>query len=264
MPTTSKNSNPVISCIYVNYRSAPFLEHSLSTLFAFEKNSNFEVIVVNNDQQESGHVEQLQETFSLKVQNAFQNPGFGASANIGAEFASGEILFFVNPDTRWQENFFLAVLQKFQEAPEIGAIGIQLVSPQGIPEKETGGKTLTFLGLCGFSGHSQRKEWLSGGALFIRRDIFQELGGFDEQFFMYFEDMDFCLRLQRRGYTILLDTEHHLIHLGGQSHVTRVSQKRIYDRSLYQYTKKNWNTIHHLIFRFFHPLYRFFFPYGRN
>lgn len=244
MQTTSKTSKPEITCIYVNYHSVTLLERSLESLAGFESDTLYEVIIVNNDQQEEAEIRRIGEKFSATVLPYTQNVGFGVAVNRGATQASGSILFFVNPDTQWTEAFFQYVVSTFQNIKNLGALGIELVSPSGKKEKET--------------------EWLSGGALFIPQKVFTELGGFDERFFMYFEDKDLCLRLQQAGYQIIRDNTHTLVHFRGRSHVSKKSQKRIYDQSLYKFTKKHWPWWKYGIFRILHPFYRFLFPYGRS
>lgn len=264
MLTTSENSNPKISCIYINYRSAQFLERSLRGLFQNERSVPFEVIVVNNDKGEKELIEALQKKYPIRIFEAFHNPGFGASANAGAREAKGEILFFINPDTQWQKPLFQEITRVFENNSALGALGLQLISPKGEPETKSAGNFFVFPKFFSHPRREEKVEWVSGGALFVPINIFQELKGFDERFFMYFEDMDFCLRLQQKGYRIVLSPDQQLIHLGGKSHVTKKTQKAIYDRSLYEYTKKHWSSFQYLLFRFMHPCYRFFFPYGRS
>ncbi len=266
MPTTIENFKPEISCIYVNYRSSSLLESSLRSLLEHETSVPFEIIVVNNDRNEKKEIDELCKKYGAERIEAFQNPGFGSSINTGAAKAQGEILFFINPDTRWKSPFFPTVLDKFHSNKNIGALGIQLVSPEGVPESIKEGKVFSLSMMSFVSGTDTppRSAWVSGGALFIPKHIFQEVGGFDERFFMYFEDMDLCFRLQKQGYEIVFQDNCQIIHLGGKSHVTKASQKQIYDRSLYLYTKKHWSPFTHFFFRVFHPFYRLLFPYGRK
>jgi GT2 family glycosyltransferase len=142
-------------------------------------------------------------------------------------------------------------------------VGVQMVSSEGISEVHNAGKFFTLQNFLRLGSNEKSVEWLSGGAFFIPKKVFQELQGFDERFFMYFEDMDICLRLQKKGYKVLLHTEQELIHLGGRSHKTKKSQKKVYDQSLYKYTKKHWPFFQYVFFRIAHPVYRFLFPYGR-
>lgn len=264
MLTTSENSKPAISCIYVNYHSEGFLERSLESLVQYEIQVPFEVIIVNNDETEKTEVAVLGKKYGAKVVENFHNPGFGTAANRGAEEAEAPLLFFINPDTEWRESFFAEVSKKFAEEKNLGALGIQLISPEGIPETRAKGKVFT-LGNSFWPFFSMRQsDWLSGGALFIPANIFHEIGGFDERFFMYFEDMDLCVRLQKIGYKLALHTEQQLIHFGGKSHSTKKSQKSYYDQSLYKYTKKHWSAWQHHVFHLLHPVYRFLFPYGRK
>lgn len=219
---------------------------------------------MNNDAQEKEQIEKLRDIFSLKIHEAFDNPGFGTSANRGAQQASGDILFFINPDTEWRESFFSEVQQKFLQNNNTGAVGIQMISPQGIPESTNVEKEFLFQDMGGSFFSKERLVWLSGGALFVPKDVFRKVGGFDERFFMYFEDMDLCVRIQKSGYKLVFHTAQKITHFRGRSHCTKKSQKRLYDQSLYQYTKKNWTPAQHRIFSVFHLVYRFLFPYGRS
>lgn len=263
MPTTFENSKRGISCIYVNYASARLLERSLESMLLYEKTTPFEVIIVNNDETEKELIAPLTQKFQATLVEAFHNPGFGSAANLGARQAQYETLFFVNPDTEWKESFFPSITNLLTSTPNVGAVGVQLVSPAGIPEDRNAGKFFTLPSFFQPAAVKEQIDWLSGGALFVPKSIFQSVKGFDPRFFMYFEDMDLCLRLQKQGYKILLHKEQELIHLSGQSHKTKKSQKKLYDQSLYQYTKKHWPFFHYFFFRLAHPVYRFLFPYGR-
>jgi GT2 family glycosyltransferase len=266
MPITIENFKPEISCIYVNYRSASLLESSLRSLLEHETRVPFEVIVVNNDRNEKKEIDGLCKQYGVECIEAFQNPGFGSAINTGAAKARGEILFFINPDTQWKSALFPIILDILRTNTNIGALGIQLVSPEGVPESTKAGRAFSFP-IPPFVSESDNlpgSAWVSGGAMFIPKHIFQEVGGFDECFFMYFEDMDLCLRLQKQGYEIVFQDDCQIIHLGGKSHITKASQKQIYDRSLYLYTKKHWSPFAHFLFRVLHPFYRLTFPYGRK
>lgn len=262
MQITSENSKMDISCIYVNYRSTHFLEQSLESLFQFERDTFYEVIVVNNDHNEQQEIENLQSKFNIRVIPSLHNPGFGTSANIGAREAKGEVLFFVNPDTKWKESIFRKVLKKIDDEKKLGALGLQLVSLEGKKEEKKRKSPFSFPLAFSYSG--KELTWVSGGALFIPKEKFRIVGGFDERFFMYFEDMDLCVRLQELGFQVFSEENYELIHYGGKSHVSKKSQKKLYDRSLYQYTKKHWSFAQYYFFRVAHPFYRFLFPYGRR
>lgn len=265
MQTILKNSKVDISCIYVNYHSVQFLENSLKSLFEWEKDNSYEVIIVNSDASEEKSVALLAEKFQAKVISAFHNPGFGAAVNLGALQAEGEILFFVNPDTQWQESFFENALQVMKKEIRIGALGIQMASLNGMPEKQNCGRSLSCKSFFTPKNLFRKElDWVGGGALFVSQEAFLTVGGFDEHFFLYFEDMDFCVRLKQLGFSIAQDTAHTLIHHGGKSHANKKIQKKYYDQSMYKYAKKHWSFWEYMTFRLLHPLYRFFYPYGRN
>lgn len=263
MQITSKNSKPAISCIFVNYHSASFLRASLESLSASEEGIDYEIILVNNDKEEAKEIQSLQKQFQTKRIDAFHNPGFAAGANLGAALAAAPLLFFINPDTLWRKPFFKEIISDFEQNTTLGILGIALDSPEEW-KKTINTKLLRFPGISFFDSKPEKDEWVSGGALFIRKEIFERLNGFDERFFLYFEDMDLCKRAGENNYQVFLDTQHTLTHFSGQSHKGRKSQKKFYDQSLYRYIEKHWSKAQSTLFKNFHPLYRFFFPYGRQ
>jgi GT2 family glycosyltransferase len=273
-----------------------------------------EVLIINNDQSEEEELRRVAEKYSVTLLASPGNVGFATAANQAAVAASGELLFFVNPDTEWREPLFSKIQEHFTNQT-LGVLGIGLCSQEGLLEKGNGGNFLSWksffikgikpqskpwtrgpfvashgvLNLCypslfgnkkSFLFHSlqtvinkeppggskkqiQEVAWVSGGALACRRESFTALKGFDQRFFMYFEDMDFCKRAKESGLSVLLDQSIALIHFRGKSHSSKKSQKKIYDTSLYLYIHKHWSPVERLPFLFLHKIYRFLYPYGR-
>lgn len=262
---------PTISCIFVNYRSSQLLETSLQSLFLHEKEAFFEIIIVNNDASEAEALAGIQEQFpNVRIVQTLGNIGFAAAANQGTKLATGEILFFVNPDTRWHEAFFGQLQQLFREKEEVGVVGVALQNPQGKREAFSAGDFLTPSTLLRRALWRPRYatagqiDWVSGGAMAIRTSLFRELKGFDERFFLYFEDMDLCLRVARARKQVWYQAEYSLLHFSGKSHTGRRLQKKYYDASLRYYVQKHWSPTSSTFFTALQALYRFFYPYGRS
>lgn len=153
--------------------------------------------------------------FPVKVK-VWTNPkprGYGANHN--AAFQSCRTPFFcvLNPDILLRENPFPALIRAMKD-PEVAVCAPKIVSPAG-REEDSHRQFPDFRSLLGKAlggrngkvppgqGRSwERKSWLAGMFLFCRTDAFREIGGFDEKFFLYYEDVDFCGRLIRRGYKV--------------------------------------------------------------
>ena len=233
-----------ISIIIVNYQSVLSLEKALCSLksadILLEK---AEIIVVNNDISEENQVRLLSERFHFTSITLPVNKGFGNAANAAASVATGKILCFLNPDVEFATGSFEKLFRFFDVHKEIGVVGGRLISKDGRPETWSAGKSHTlyriFRNKCTVcpdrrywqSTHSVAVEWVSGGSLFVRADLFKELAGFDEQYFLYCEDMDLCKRVREAGYTIVSFPLISFVHEGGASRASDVARKKAYYKS---------------------------------
>ena len=256
---------PEFSLIFVNFRSVWYLSLALHKIFAIERERDlFEVIVVNNDQRETRALERLAEQFSFRLVQTKNNLGFGGGANAGAAVARGRIFGFLNPDTEWQHPMLVQMATSFEEAQQPQLLGLVLTNECGVREAWSAGvtpslgrlimrKCLPFLGdMTGIS--VEKPEWTSGGALFVSREAFQRVAGFDERFFLYFEDVDFCRRAHKVGIPLVIDARFVILHRGGRSFHSHKSQKQYYYRSQRYYFAKHRPTVEGSLLHFFHLL----------
>ncbi len=254
-------ANPKITLIFVNYRSLWYLSLALKSLFSKESDwSCFEVIVVNNDQRERTALNQLSQHFPFQILSPLENSGFGGGVNYGVKRARGNVLGFLNPDTQWPGEQLHEIYPLFLRESFSGIVGLTLMDKKGGKEQWSSGRVPTLLRLLKnnfLPFHFFRHfpvEWVSGGGLFISKDTFQDLGGFDERFFLYFEDVDLCLRAKERGAPIIQDPRYTLLHQGGKSFSSRKHQKRIFYRSQEQYFKKHRPRFEFFIVHFWHRM----------
>lgn len=236
-----------LSIIIVNYQSRKYLECCLDSIYTkIEPFFDFEVFIVNNDSRED--VGGLEERFSkLKVLQSGSNLGFGAANNLASREATGDILLFLNPDTELLSGKLSAVFEAF-ESEKMAIIGGKLVGAHGAPQEWSAGYSLS-LGrlminkLFGFNsglfGKKKALDWVSGTALFIKKAVFLELGGYDEKFFMYFEDVDLCHRARLSGYRVGYCPDFSVRHYGGASYDNRKKQKRDYYKAQDYYFQKH-------------------------
>ena len=168
-----------------------------------------------------------------------ENRGYGAACNRGARETAGEFVLFLNSDTSVSPGAVAALAAALERDPRAGAVGPRLVNPDGTPQPsiqrlptpwrifcESSGLALLSGGRGVLRGHTRTREdhgraqevtALKGAALLVRRSAFEEVGGFDETFFLYAEEADLLARLSARGYRLLYEPRARVTHQGGGS-----------------------------------------------
>lgn len=257
------DANPQITLVFVNYQSIWHLSFAVKKLFSFEgRNTSFEVIVVNNDKKERIACEELAKRLPVKVFHSSQNRGFAFGANYGAQKARGHIIGFLNPDTAWQKEQLGEIGALFIDHKVRKIVGLALLDEKGKQERFSYGKAPTLLRLLKnnllpfFSANHFPPEWVSGGALFILKDTFFDLNGFDERFFLYFEDVDLCIRAKKQGGYLDLYSQGIVSHRGGKSFSSRRAQKDFFYRSQEQYFQKHRPFFEYQFVRSWHRIVR--------
>ena len=245
---------PFFSIIYVNYKSAHYLANALKSLVENEEEQFFEVIIVNNDKDEAGAIKRLGEEFSCHIIENTDNKGFGSAVNQGASLATGQWIGLINPDTLWPRAQLLKLKESLKE--KNGLIGLRLLNKEGQEERFGSGQTISLFQLVlnhlpSFS-HKKTIGWLSGGALFFQKELWVALGGFDEKYFLYYEDVDFCERARCMGRSIEQERAFSVVHFKGKSHSSQKSQKKYYRESQEYYFLKFRPKYEQKILKLFH------------
>ncbi len=239
----------MVSIIIVNYRSKAYLDKCLFSISKYSFDEDFEIIIVNNDQKED--LTDLVDKYSrVKLYKNKKNIGFGSACNLGAQKAQGENFLFLNPDTQFMDNYIKEILIKIKQYKKVIIIGPRLVTDAGKTQEWSTGKETTFTQIIKnnlwitesrYFWESKKDifvDWVSGAAMFIKKDIFDKIGGFDENFFMYGEDMDLCAQARELGYDILYSPELTILHSGGKSRKSLIKQKIQFFKSSFYYLIK--------------------------
>lgn len=252
-----------LSIIIVTYNDCRYLIDCVGSIYEkFSDYLDWEIIIVNSDTNQD--VSRLPLDFSkIKLLDHKKNVGFGAGMNLGAKLAEGEFLFILNPDTEIISENIESVLDEFLKNTDIGIIGGGILDRKNNNQEWSAGKELSLynlirnnLGVSGskFIWHSSQKiecDWVAGTAMFIKKDLFEKLGGFDERFFMYFEDMDLCRCARKFGKKIIFFPEFKIYHGSGESYENKRLQKKHYYDSMEKYFQKNHGWLSWVIVKIF-------------
>lgn len=245
-----------LSIQIVNFSSRHYLR---KCLFSIGENLpagiEAEVLVVNNDDETLNDVtDELMEKISFRIMELQKNVGFGRAHNAGFRESQGKFILFLNPDTRILPGALQALLDVFEKNEQIGIAGPLLVDLAGKVQPDCFGSRHTPLSAVKRKIFKRGKrqefargdifetDWVSGGAMLVRRDVFEEMGGFDEKYFMYFEDVDLCLRAKKRGSKIAVVPNALVFHESGKSFASEREKKKHYYVSQDYYTKKHFGS----------------------
>jgi hypothetical protein len=256
------------SLIIINYKTLKLTTDCLQSLFLLPNQENLEIIIIDNAS-EDGSIEKLEMEFGSKVKiiKNKKNLGFAAANNQGAAISNGEFLIFLNSDTIIKEDFLNVCANVLNKHPEIGIISPQLKLLSGEVQRAACG---IFPNLYNLLTQKTKAEpvldketefyitdWVSGCALMISRDLFQKIGGWDDHFFLYYEDIDICKKAALVGFKSAIALKTSIIHLGGQSLKINPQKNKIYYQSQDYYFKKYYNVATRLLIkvaRFFYSL----------
>jgi GT2 family glycosyltransferase len=240
-----------LTIIIVSYNTKEFLKGCLDSIYVGTEKIKFEVIVVDNASSDGTQkeIQKLKYPNFTFIQNA-ANLGFSKANNVGVKKAKGRYVLFLNPDIEVHAGT-LAGMVKFMEANEdVGAATCKLIMPnqqiddashRGFPTpwnsfthfsglaKLFGGTKLFGGYNLGFMDFSRTHEIdaLAGAFMLVRREAGQEAGWWDEDYFFYGEDLDFCYMLKQYGWKIFYVPEYSILHYKGVSHGLKKVSKDI-------------------------------------
>lgn len=224
----------VLSVVIVSFNTRQILSDCLASLFRFSPGENFEVIVVDNASADGSPAMVKKDFPQVRLLVNRRNLGFGRANNQGAALARGEFILLLNSDTLVRPESLALLLAFARRQPRLGALGPGLLNADGTPQASAGSfpdlwvsfKMLFgehFFPFCRVRfaySRSRAVDWVVGAALLIKREVFRQVGGFDEKIFMYMEEVELCYRLKKAGFENFFYPEPKIVHLGGQSSVS--------------------------------------------
>ena len=220
-----------LSIIILNYNVQYFLELCLRSVEAATSNIDAEIIVVDNNSND-GSCQMVKTEFPnvILIENK-ENFGFSKGNNIGVLKAKGKFLCILNPDTVVAEDTFLKLLQFSQDKKDLGIVGCRLKNGNGIflpeskrnvPVVKVALKKILGLSKAYYANHLLKEDIaevdvLVGAFMLIKKDVYNAVGGFDEDYFMYGEDIDLSYKILKSGYKNYYYGDTVVIHFKGES-----------------------------------------------
>jgi len=236
VPEPRAESTTAIAVVLVTYESAEDLPACVASLPQAAAPHELELLVVDNASRDDSAG--LGRSLGAKVIESQANHGYSRAANRGAAETAAPWLLVANPDTLLAPGSLARLVATAEADPRIACIGPRLLNLDG-SDYPTGRRFPSLLigGLHALLGPAwpgnpatrryhltdldrtrpARVDWVSGACMLLRRSAFDEVGGFDGSYFMYFEDMDLCLRLARAGWKIVLEPRAIVEHVVGGS-----------------------------------------------
>lgn len=254
------------SVIFVQHNNGRLTLDAIRTLRQHHP-EGIEIVVVDNASTDDAGDLVTREAPGVTVIRNSVNMGFGAANNQAVRVTRGEYLCFLNNDTLCRGEVLSSAERRFAETPQLGIYAPRLVYGDGTFQLSAGslpGFWREVLEKFMYTLERRRNRlflaaiekrysvlrsvgWVTGAALLIRRTVFEEVGGFDEAMFMYFEDKDLCARVREAGYDIEFDPAVTLVHLKGGSSTGdlsaplraayRASQRRFYEKHRPRYER---------------------------
>ena len=232
-----------LSIIIVNYNVKEFLQNLIYSIKKASSGITSEIIIVDNNSEDDS-VDFIREKFlplgGIKLIANNENLGFSKANNIGLKEAKGKYLLLLNPDTVVSEDSFKKMIEFFQSNTEAGLAGCKILNPDGSLQlacrRSFPGPWTAFCKVTGLGSlfpksplfarynltylnenETYEVDAVSGSFMMMTREAYEKVGGLDEEFFMYGEDLDLCYRIQKAGLKVYYVHSTQIIHYKGES-----------------------------------------------
>ncbi len=235
-----------LSIICVNWNSLDYLRECIASIYEHSPSTSFEIIVVDNASPEGG-IETLAKEFpEIKIVESKDNLGFARANNLGFRNSTGELLLLLNPDTKVLGRALDEMCRALRSLPDAGIVGGKLLNTDLSVSTTSIQKFPTIVNQL-LNVESLRLRFpacplwdiaplfqdrttplkvdvIPGACLMVRREIFQQVGGFTEDYFIYAEDIDLNFKVNELGYSSYYVAQAQVIHHGGKSSSRQASQ----------------------------------------
>ena len=255
------DSAPLLSVVIVNINTRDWLQGCLESLEQQDVFERIQVVVVDNTSTDGSAAMVRRDFPSCELVQLEETVGFGQANNAGVRHAGAPLLLLLNPDTVVREGSLGEFIELLEEHPRCGVAGGLVYDGDGELERSTGsyptlgsmvldrllGRLPPARGLLGllserhWTGYDEarRVDWVTGACLWIRRELFEELGGFDENIYLYCDDVDLAYRARRAGAECWFFPCAPIVHYRNKAPVPR-SRKEMQRESLHYFARKHY------------------------
>lgn len=252
----------MLSVIIVNFNTARLVKDCVESIHSYPPDDEYEIIVVDNNS--SSEDKEILKKISSRVIYSPSNDGFSKANNIGAENAKGDYFLFLNPDTLVLENTLKDCLNFLKNNKKLGILGcrvdlesggLDMACKRSLPTvRNTLGHYLKLNGkIKYFSGYRRldladdyvgEVECVVGAFMMMPINVFKEVGGFCEDYFMYGEDIELCFQVLKRNYSVFYLGTSRIIHKKrASSRKSKRAKKAFYDSMKIYYDKHKKNKL---------------------
>ena len=224
-----------LNVIIVNYCTPDLVVNCVNSIVSNGIAAIRDIVVVDSCSPDNSYTELRERLANAKVVQAKKNAGYGAGVNLGATHCTSKILLVLNPDTYFEDNSICGAIEVFKADSRVAVAGLDLLYPNGARQYSSR-RFYSCLEIIGrrtpFGRHWPLKsridshlmksswetgqpfeaDWVMGTGLLVRRDVFAAIGGMDEAYFLYMEDVDLCARVWEAGFKVLCVPGARLIH----------------------------------------------------
>lgn len=267
------SGQPEVSVIIINTNTCDWLEPCLRSLRAND-DVKAQVIVVENKSDDASEEMVRQHFPEVELICNDERYGFSKNNNIGAEYAEAPLLLFLNPDTEMPQGSLRRMVDAVNaEGPKYGIFGFKIFDADQLIERSTGAfptlvsvfldKTLEHARFLQpllqrfsqrhFLGYDRRREvdWVTGACLWIRRDVFERVGGWDSNIFLYYEDADLCYRVRQEGLRSLYMSDVSMFHYHNKTPMALKRRKQLMVNGLHIFVGKHYGSLRAALYRLF-------------
>lgn len=254
-----------VSIIIVNYNSASYTVNCIKSINKHTVGLTYEIIVVDNASkiEDVTILENKLKNQDVTFIKSTENLGFGGGNDLGFKHAKGSHLAFVNNDAELTENSLLKLLTYSNENPNVGVLGLTQVDENGTKFKYAYRQFIDLSYHLFDHKHPEKHykklnkndlsqpfivDLVSGAFMFFKTEAYKKAGGFDTNIFLFYEEMDICLRLKKQGYSTIFYPNSSFIHYQGKSS-GNVALKREFTVSYLHVIKKNYNFFYYQFLR---------------
>ncbi len=240
-----------LSIAIVNYNTKIITNNCIKSILKNSKGLNYEIIIIDNASVDGSYdflVKKYKNYKNIRIIKSKKNLGFAKANNKAAKIAKGRYLLFLNSDTIIENNIFGKIIDWMDKNNDVGIITCALKNNDGTLQGSGGffptlfrvfcwmffvediplldlyikpfhpvhKKSFFYKGLSQFN-KEREQDWVTGAFLLTRKGIFDKVNGFDEDYFMYTEEVDYCYRVKKMGLRVFYLPKWKIIHLGGAS-----------------------------------------------